>query len=651
MKTQTRALIGLTLLITLNGCGSAEESVAGFMGSGRTLMADGKTDKARLEFKNVLQIDPSFAPAYYQLALVDEQDKNWRGVFENLSAAEALQPDNVPVLIKLSQLQLLAANYNLANEKIDRALLLAPDNVDALVVKASIALKQQNYGAALTSVDSALSIDPQSIEAMSVRASIYKAQGQYQQAIQQLDQALSLKPQETPLIMLKLSVYEASEDFSAMERTLKQLQKDLPQASWVALSYARLLKKQDRDEEGLAMLKQFTHANPENSDVLYAYIEWLNILAPEQVLTTLDSYIALNKDKTELQFRKVRYLTEKDELPQAKTLLKEIIAVDDNSTASLRARNDLAEIAFHQEDLTVAQSLIDEVLLINSEDERALLLGARLLLNSQQMDKAVTHLRIVLRNNPQSDAALVLLAQAYAKSGSAELADDNFRQALAINPGNETAALSVADNLLKREELNRAEQVLLTALQRQPEQETLLQALAQLRLLQNDWPGSAQLVDTLATHYPKTGVTYYLDGRISEGRGQYLMAVEHYKAALQKQPELSRALQGLSNSYQQLNDRAGLREFLVNFSQQHPEQSTAKVMMADIYLQERSGIKEVIHDELEEARHMMFAELSVKMSGLMSTHPPLIKRIQTLDPSFDPNKDGWPSMEDIERNV
>lgn len=63
---------------------------------------------------------------------------------------------------------------------------------------------------------------------------------------------------------------------------------------------------------------------------------------------------------------------------------------------------------------------------------------------------------------------------------------------------------------------------------------------------------------------------------------------------------------------------------------------------------QHSGMREVVHDELEEARHMMFAELSVKMSGLMSTHPPLVKRIQALDPSFDPDNNGWPSMENAE---
>lgn len=59
----------------------------------------------------------------------------------------------------------------------------------------------------------------------------------------------------------------------------------------------------------------------------------------------------------------------------------------------------------------------------------------------------------------------------------------------------------------------------------------------------------------------------------------------------------------------------------------------------------QQGANATVHDELEEARHMMFAELSNKMSGLLSTHPPLVKRIQALDPSFDPEIQGWPTVE------
>ncbi len=62
----------------------------------------------------------------------------------------------------------------------------------------------------------------------------------------------------------------------------------------------------------------------------------------------------------------------------------------------------------------------------------------------------------------------------------------------------------------------------------------------------------------------------------------------------------------------------------------------------------QQGTNKAKHDELEEARHMLFAELSNKMSGMLSTHPPLVKRIQALEPGFDPEINGWPEIENAQ---
>lgn len=47
----------------------------------------------------------------------------------------------------------------------------------------------------------------------------------------------------------------------------------------------------------------------------------------------------------------------------------------------------------------------------------------------------------------------------------------------------------------------------------------------------------------------------------------------------------------------------------------------------------------------EEVRHMLFADgLSLNAAGLTATHPPLVRRIQALDPAFDPETDPVWSM-------
>ena len=55
----------LILLATLTACGGAADRKAAYMEKGQALFDAGNYDKARLEFKNVLQIDPKDVPARF----------------------------------------------------------------------------------------------------------------------------------------------------------------------------------------------------------------------------------------------------------------------------------------------------------------------------------------------------------------------------------------------------------------------------------------------------------------------------------------------------------------------------------------------------------------------------------------------------------
>ena len=54
----------LAVSIALPGCGGKEERQAKYMEKGKAYMAQADYDKARIEFKNVLQIDPNNDDAY-----------------------------------------------------------------------------------------------------------------------------------------------------------------------------------------------------------------------------------------------------------------------------------------------------------------------------------------------------------------------------------------------------------------------------------------------------------------------------------------------------------------------------------------------------------------------------------------------------------
>jgi Tfp pilus assembly protein PilF len=73
------AMMGMTLM--LPGCGGKEQRLVAHLEKGKSLLAQGDLDKARVEIKNVLQIDPKAAEAYYLAGLIEEKQQEWQKAF------------------------------------------------------------------------------------------------------------------------------------------------------------------------------------------------------------------------------------------------------------------------------------------------------------------------------------------------------------------------------------------------------------------------------------------------------------------------------------------------------------------------------------------------------------------------------------------
>ena len=86
-------IAGFLLLSTiLVACGGKEDRKAAYLEKAQKSMQAGDLDKARIELKNVLQIDPNDAEAYYQLAIVFEKQQEYRKAYAHYNKAAELEP-------------------------------------------------------------------------------------------------------------------------------------------------------------------------------------------------------------------------------------------------------------------------------------------------------------------------------------------------------------------------------------------------------------------------------------------------------------------------------------------------------------------------------------------------------------------------------
>jgi tetratricopeptide (TPR) repeat protein len=588
MKAFKKMIITGLLFGILIGCGSSVDSASNFIESGKELLAEGQIKKARLEFKNAIQVDPRQAEPFYQLALLDEKEQKWKAMFANLTTVEQLDPTHYDAIVKLGQIHLLAGNFDIALEKANKVIEADKSNVLAWVLRASIAMKQKKYESAMNDVEHALSLDSKNIETLSVKTLILNLQGNPKQALLVIDDALKIKPDQLALVMIKLSVLEGQKDYVAMEQVYQGLLTLRPDESWVAVSLAKLLNAQDRYMDAKNILESFVSAHVDDKEAKLLLVSLVSTKEPEQAIILLDGYIEHDQDHYELRSTKAKLQLDNGHIDETIETLKQIKSLDTEGEYGRNARVMLAGFDFQQGNMESALVQLQEVLTIDPENEGALLLKAQIEIANKDIDTAVTHLRLVLRNNPESDKALVLLAQSYMNSGSTELAEDNFRQALVVNPSNTLAALSVADSLMKAKDLDRTEAVLTKALKNAKNKEPLLQALAQVQLLKKDWDNATTSIDSLRVDSGDTALTYYLSGQVFQGQSLFESAITEYKAALAEQPNMVRALHGLSYSYMQLSKKEGLISYLDEFSQSNPSQLAGYEVLSSIHMQDKN---------------------------------------------------------------
>ena len=95
-----------------------------------------------------------------------------------------------------------------------------------------------------------------------------------------------------------------------------------------------------------------------------------------------------------------------------------IIAGNYERQDTSRAKAFKAELLLGDGEREAALALVNDILKTDNNFEQALLVRAHYHILADDIDSAVSDLRVVLRNNSESEQALVMLANAYLSSGS-----------------------------------------------------------------------------------------------------------------------------------------------------------------------------------------------------------------------------------------
>lgn len=209
-------------LFLIAACENAEENKARHLRQGKKYFGEENYDKARVELKNVLQVDPKSAEAYNLLGQIEEYNKNWRKAIAHYYQAIELAPDLLGPKIRLGRFYIQQASIakklnntntedkyiKYAKKKVDAAIQIDPLHTDTLVLKASLLAYQGSDDEAIRILQKVLEINPKSIDSVLLLSRIYVHKNLNKEAEKLLKKGIIASPEkvDTYVELAKLGI-------------------------------------------------------------------------------------------------------------------------------------------------------------------------------------------------------------------------------------------------------------------------------------------------------------------------------------------------------------------------------------------------------------------------------------------------------------
>ena len=582
------ALLGM--LAALSACGGADARRASHMARGQQYLADGRLEKARVEFANALQIAPNDAEARFQSGQVAERLGNLRAAASFYRATIDVNPQHLQARVHLARLYLLSAAPTKALELIESVLSQHPDNADLLTVRAAARAQLKDDRGALADGERAVQLAPLNENAVNVLAELYQRSGQTARAVDLLAATLSRLPQSVELRQVLANLYLASGESKLAEEQLQLAVQIRPKDLLLRFQLASFYIAARRLDDAERTLQLAMSARPESNQAKLAYADFLATQrSPARGEAALRELLAREPRNYELQLGLGALQQRSGATTDAASSYRAIIAQDPQGPNGLTARDRIAAMEASNGHAERALKLIAEALDINPRDSDALILRGNIRLEQSDAVGAIADLRAVLREQPTAVAVLRSLARAHLANHEPALAEENLRTALAAAPADAAVRVDLAQLLARTRRLDQAVALLEETVRAAPGAGGAVarRALVLAYLAKPDLPAARTAAEDLKTLRPELPSGYYLAGLVAQQQQRSADAQREFEHALQLAPTSTDALSALARLYVERGQSAAAVELVRNALERAPTNPTLNNLLGELYLSDK----------------------------------------------------------------
>lgn len=579
------SLICLAAIVLLS-CGGADERKAKYMERGKTYFAEKNYDKARIELKNVLQIDFKDAEAYFLLGQIDEQKKDLNNAFAAYSKVVELNPDHAQARVKLARFYLMASQFDKAKEMTDYILKTKPNDPEAKTLNAVILTNNKEYDEALKLVTEVVKADSKQTEAIAIMSAIYKLKGDTERAITVLTDGIASNPSNITLRSALAQLYYERKDINKATKILQEIIALEPDELRHRVNLAAIYSQTKQPEQAEKVLRDAIKADPTDTQRYILLAEFLmshdgRAKAESEILRAIQSY----PEDMSLRFALARYYQAVGKPDSEKSIYQKIIDLNGTGPDGMRARTLLAELFLKENKVDEASQLVAKVLKENPQDSKALLVRGKLELGRDKPDlqAAITAFRTILKSQPDSVEVLTLLAQAHQLNNEPRLAGETLQKAAKAAPDDAAARIRLARFMVSNDkDVDGALKVIDEFLNKSPNDLTMLRAKLELLGIKKDDRGIAEMLSRIKTAYPDSPAGYELAGEYQVSQEKYQDALHEFEKARDRSKGNFQPVGAISSIYAKIGKPEDAIKELDEYLKVSPENLEALQMKASV---------------------------------------------------------------------
>jgi tetratricopeptide (TPR) repeat protein len=572
--------------VALAGCGGAEARKARHLQKGDAYYAAGNVEKARVEYRNALQIAPNDSLARYDNGRVEEKLGRMREAARFYQGALDANADNVAARAALGRLFLFGGAPERALEVIKPAFDKHPDDPGLLTVRAAVRVQLKDPDGGLQDAERAVELAPTSEDAVAVLAGIYKSRNDTDKSRDLLERSVKAIPATVDLRLALAQLYASLKDNAKAEALLVELVRINPNEATHRVRLAQFYAHLDRLDDSERVLREGIKALPANQGLKVQLIDFLAARrSRDAAAKELDAMVAANPKDYDLRLSQAQFFEQGKEFPKAETAYRQIIDAAEFTEPGLTARDRLAALKVQQNDVAGAEKLLAEVLAKNPRDNDALIMRGNLRLAEKDPKSAIADLRSVLRDQPNAVGVMRVLARAHLANGEPALAEETMRRAVEANPKDADARLDLAQLLAELGKAEQAKPVIDELVRQQPGNLVALETQFKVAATTGDRTEAQAAADAMVASHPAEAIGYFNQGAVAESSQRLEDALKLYAKALEINPKLEEPMQGVTRMLVKLNRTPEALKRLDETAAKFPDFPVPLTLKGDVLLE------------------------------------------------------------------